>query len=165
MPFMTKIHLRKEGLKFAAAHMTVFADGTKEALHGHNYSTEISVVLADTSLKGMIPFSVFKENVRKICEAWDEKVLIAAKCPFLKVHSKTEQETEFVLCGKRYVLPSDEVVFLPVENITSESLSEIFFNQFVEKIPGQWIPNPIQEIHVRIDESPGQGATYSRKLL
>ena len=32
-----EIRIRKEALKFAASHMTVFPDGTKEALHGHNY--------------------------------------------------------------------------------------------------------------------------------
>ena len=30
------IHIRKDHLKFAAAHMTVFPDGGKECLHGHN---------------------------------------------------------------------------------------------------------------------------------
>jgi hypothetical protein len=36
-----RIYIRKEALKFSAAHMTVFPDGTKERLHGHNYRTEV----------------------------------------------------------------------------------------------------------------------------
>ena len=35
-----RLHIRKEALKFSAAHMTVFPDGTKESLHGHNYRTK-----------------------------------------------------------------------------------------------------------------------------
>src|SRR5690349_3465641 len=127
-----RVHIQKEALKFSAAHMTVFPDGTKEALHGHNYMTEVEFDLEDVALSRLISFSVFKDAIRKICQSWDEKVLIPANCPFLQIKSQTKEEVEFLLCGKRYVLPLEEVVFLPIDNVSSEGLSQEFCRQLIE---------------------------------
>src|SRR5689334_14368354 len=101
------IHLRKEALKFSSAHMTVFPEGTKEALHGHNYTTEITIELKSTTLADLVSFSVFKKIAKELCDTWDEKVLLPSKCPHFQIKSHTAQEIEFVLCKKRYVIPGD----------------------------------------------------------
>ncbi len=155
----TQIHIRKEKLKFSAAHMTVFPDGTKEALHGHNYQVELGLVLKDSSFEKMISFSVFKAALSEICESWDEKVLLASENPFLKEIKKEKKELEFMLCKKRYVLPTEEVEFLPVENISSECLAQHFLELFVKKMGSKQLKKTVTEIFVRIEESPGQGAT------
>ena len=38
-----RISIAREQYKFSCAHMTVFADGTKERLHGHNYTVAIEI--------------------------------------------------------------------------------------------------------------------------
>lgn len=154
-----RVHIQKEALKFSAAHMTVFPDGTKEALHGHNYMTEVEFDLEDTSLSRLISFSVFKDAIRKICQHWDEKVLIPQSCPFLEIKNQSKEEVEFLLCGKRYVLPIEEVVFLPVDNVTSECLAQEFCRQLIEGL-GSKVKKLIVRILVRIDETPGQGCTF-----
>jgi 6-pyruvoyltetrahydropterin/6-carboxytetrahydropterin synthase len=159
-PGFHRIYIRKEALKFSAAHMTVFPDGTKEALHGHNYRTELAIDLAEISLQSMISFSKFKDAVREISKSWDERVLVAEKCPFLKMGPARGQELEFTLCGKRYVLPADEVVLLPVDNITTETLSQEFCRQFVERLDRSVLGKAVLGIEVRIDEIAGQGASY-----
>lgn len=157
------IHIRKEAYKFSSAHMTVFPDGTKEALHGHNYTTDILFVLKDTSLTEMISFSELKKSIGKICSRWDEKVLIPQNCPFLDMKSQDGKEVHFLLCNKRYILPQDEVVFLPVDNITVENLSREFCHQLINEL-NQWINSgQIMGLEIRIDESPGQGATFKWK--
>jgi 6-pyruvoyltetrahydropterin/6-carboxytetrahydropterin synthase len=163
-PKVYRLHIRKESLKFAAAHMTVFPDGTKEGLHGHNYQTEVEFDLVGTQLEQMVSFSTFKESIRKICQTWDEKVLIPRACPFLHMRSETSEETEFVLCGRRYVLPVEEVVFLPIDNVTTETLSEEFCKQLVQSLPTK-LKKLIYRIQVRIDESPGQGCAFSLDLV
>ena len=154
------ISIRKEAFKFSSAHMTVFPDGTKEALHGHNYSTEVSLDLRDISLKNLVSFSYFKKAIKEICDAWDEKVLLPANCPFLKFITQTETKVEFLLCQKRYVLPREEVVLLPLDNITAETLSKEFCLRFLQKLSKPILTESILGVRVRIDESPGQGATY-----
>ncbi|NBX92997.1 MAG: hypothetical protein EB078_13370 [Proteobacteria bacterium] len=158
---MTKIgiHIRKENIKFSSAHMTVFPDGSKEALHGHNYQVELYVELKDSSFKKMISFSRFKDSLRKIAGKWDEKVLIPEHCPFLELTSKSKKEVEFKLCKKRYVLPLDEVVLLPLENISSETLAEHFLNEFMDDFGEKELKKQVAIVTVKIEESRGQGAS------
>jgi 6-pyruvoyltetrahydropterin/6-carboxytetrahydropterin synthase len=174
--FTHQILLRKEALKFAAAHMTVFPDGTKEALHGHNYQVELNLELSSIALSKLISFSVFKQTLRGICELWDEKVLLPALCPYFEqirsdsqaagarassggvALGEEEASFEFRLCGRRYVLPAEEVVLLPQDNITAETLSA----ELCERLCRAWehglISGQILAIQVRVEESPGQGA-------
>ncbi len=152
--------IRKEALKFSSAHMTVFPDGTKEALHGHNYRPEVAVDLSDVSLEAMVPFAKFKEAMKEISRKWDEKVLLPELCPFLKIVKRSARETEILMCGKRYVFPSEEVVFLPVDNITTETLAGRYCAELLERLSGQLQKGPILGIEVRVDEIHGQGASF-----
>ena len=159
-----KIHIRKDNLKFSAAHMTVFPDGSKEGLHGHNYEVQLEVELIEPTLPQMLTYEAFKQALRPICGAWDEKVLVAGENPWLEPLSGTQGEYAFRLCGKRYVLPVDEVVVLDADNITVENLARVFFERFWKKLTmDRSIPwrERIVEVSLRIDESRGQGATYS----
>ncbi|MFM8268931.1 MAG: 6-pyruvoyl trahydropterin synthase family protein [Pseudomonadota bacterium] len=155
----TQIHLRKENLKFSSAHMTVFPDGTKEALHGHNYQVELTLQLKDSSFKKMVSFSVFKEALKTLVKDWDEKVLIAEKNPFYEEVSRSKKEIEFKVCKKRYVLPMDEVEFLPIENISSEALAECLLKGWVKEVGEGKLKNWTERVVLRVDESPGQGAS------
>ncbi len=158
------IHIRKDYLKFAAAHMTVFPDGSKESLHGHNYQVELTVELTKLALAQMLSYEVFKRALKTVCDRWDEKVLIAADNPRLEMLPAAADECAFRLCGKRYVLPADEVMMLAVDNITAENLAELLFERFwAELTADQAVPwrERLIAISLRIDESRGQGATYA----
>lgn len=161
-----RVHIRKEALKFSAAHMTVFRDGTKENLHGHNYKTELALelkdFLPDHSLETLVSFSDFKAVLKMLCATWDEMVLLPEKCPFLKITKKDSVSTEIELCSKRYVFPTDEVVFLPADNITTETLARILSDLFVAALPKKvWETAQIQRLNMKVEENEGQGATYS----
>ena len=151
------LHIKKEALKFASAHMTIFSDGSKEALHGHNYSIEVSLEVKSIEFKDTIPFSEVKTVMREICQEWDEKVLVQAKCPFFQLLRKDQVEVEFLLCQKRYVLPSDEVIFLDLDNVTSESLANHVNQRMLVELKKLQKFDLIQSLSVRVEESPGQG--------
>ncbi|NJM12529.1 MAG: hypothetical protein HC889_12235 [Synechococcaceae cyanobacterium SM1_2_3] len=159
------LHIRKDGLKFAAAHMTVFPDGSKENLHGHNYQVELTVDLAEPpTLARMLSYERFKQALRTVCGAWDEKVLIAGENRWLEPLAAAEGDYAFRLCGKRYVLPADEVAVLPLDNITAENLAQLLCERFWAELLRDssiaWSER-VAAISLRIDESPGQGATYA----
>jgi 6-pyruvoyltetrahydropterin/6-carboxytetrahydropterin synthase len=136
--------------------MTVFPDGTKESLHGHNYYVEVVFVLDAGSSGKMIPFSVLKTAIEALCEAWDEKVLLAEKNPLFEIKTQTKSELEFILCKKRYVLPKDEVVLLNLENITIEALSAEFGKELLSRL-GKI--KEITSIETTIEETRGQSVT------
>ncbi len=156
-----RIKIRKEALKFSAAHMTFFADGTKENLHGHNYRTELRVEFEKFSLAEMLPFSDLKQGMKKICREWDEMVLLPERCPFLKVTGKSGPSVEIEACGKRYVFPADETLFLPTDNVTTESLAEIFCRRMIALLSKDSLMEAkVRSIEVIIEEMLGQGASY-----
>lgn len=154
-----EIRIRKDALKFASSHMTVFPDGTKEALHGHHYQPTVSVRFKDASFKKMMPFSEIKIAMKKIAALWDEKVLIGTENPFYKLQASTKASLEFNLCGKKYVLPKDEVILLKTDNITCETLAESYY-EFLEMELDLLRDSNIQSVEVYIEESPGQGASF-----
>ena len=159
------LHIRKDTFKFSAAHMTVFPDGSKENLHGHNYQVELTVDLAKPPpLMQMLSYDLFKQALRAVCNAWDEKVLIAGENPWLETLVGEQNEYTFRLCGKRYVLPADEVTVLAVDNITAENLARLLCEQFWEQLTRDhsiaWCEQ-ITAVSLRIDESQGQGAMYT----
>jgi 6-pyruvoyltetrahydropterin/6-carboxytetrahydropterin synthase len=154
-----EIRIRKEAHKFAASHMTVFPDGSKEALHGHQYLPTVKIAVQEVDLKNMIPFSDVKVAMKKIAKFWDEKVLLATENPYFKISKKSKTEVDFVLCKKRYVIPADEIVFLDTDNITCENLSKVYFD-LLERELGLTRNQNILSISVDIEESPGQGVAY-----
>ncbi len=158
MPEITEIRIRKEALKFAASHMTVFADGSKESLHGHHYVPTVRITLKDTSFAKMIAFSEIKAAMKKIAQLWDEKVLLAVQNPFFKIKKNSRTSISFTLCKKEYLLPSDEVVLLRVDNITCENLARAYYEFLNMELDFK----KFKSVTVDIEESAGQGASYSR---
>lgn len=165
----TEIRIQREALKFSSAHMTVFADGTKEALHGHNY--QVAVMLAilphsvnqtpENALKEMLPFSILKKEIKAICEQWDEKILLPKTSPFLKkIRSVRKENDDFTLCGIFYSLPKEEVQWLDCPTISCETLSENFLRMLVLRLPEKiWTKHRVASLRVEIQESPHQGAS------
>ncbi len=160
MPDQYEVRIRKEALKFAASHMTVFPDGTKEALHGHQFQPTLSFCFPESGFESMIPFSVIKQSMKKIAKLWDEKVLLATENPFFELVKNGRDEIEFKLCGKRYVLPADEVVLLKVDNITCERLARAYFEFLRSDLEPVLNTASAISLSVTIEESPGQGAVY-----
>jgi 6-pyruvoyltetrahydropterin/6-carboxytetrahydropterin synthase len=165
----TSLHIHKDRLKFAAAHMTVFVDGTKEKLHGHNYQLFLTLNLKTPalaqSLPQLVPFSLFKTSAQQICDEWDEHLLLAEVCPFLKITEKNQTSVDFQLCGVRYVIPSHEIIWIPTDNITTETLAQYFSQRFLELIKTQAKAHAldfqtIKSIEIRIEETPGQGSSH-----
>lgn len=156
-----RIQIRKEALKFSSAHMTFFADGTKENLHGHNYRTVAKLEFERFSLGEMLPFAELKAAMKKICAEWDERVLLPNACPHLKTLSTEAASVEISACGKRYVFPKDEVVFLPTNNVTTESLAKIFCERLASALSRPALDRAkVKSIEVTVEEMLGQGASY-----
>ena len=155
-----RIVIAREQYKFSCAHMTVFADGTKERLHGHNYTIAVALEVSTIELAKMIPFAPLKDAMRELCAAWKEHVLIAAHNPHLKILRDDEQEIELTLCGDRYVMPRGDALLLPIDNISVEALAAHVAQLLAAKLA---TPTALA-LEVTIEESPGQGASCRTEL-
>ena len=157
-----RISIAREQYKFSCAHMTVFADGTKERLHGHNYTIAVEIDVDRVDLNSMIPFAPIKKHLAELCALWKEHVLLAAKNPFFEL-VRDEDEIEFKLCNERYVMPRQDALLLPIDNISVEALAAHVAELLRDRI-AQLPAEHAQSLSVTVAESPGQGSTCELPL-
>jgi len=154
-----RIVIAREQYKFSCAHMTVFADGTKERLHGHNYTIAVALEVDRVDLAAMIPFAPIKRALADLCAAWKEHVLLAAKNPHFEL-VRDDAELELRLCGERYVMPRGDALLLPIDNISVEALA-----MHVAELLRDTVSTPhAVALEVTVEESPGQGASAELRL-
>ena len=157
-----RISIARDQYKFSVAHMTVFPDGTKERLHGHNYTVALAIEISQIEIQSMIPFAAIKEAIGELCAELKERVLIATKNPFFEL-VRDDSELELRLCGQRYVFPREDVLLLPIDNISVEALASHVATRLLERLTVLDAPY-VKALEVTIEEHPGQGASCSIDL-
>ncbi len=156
-----RILIARDSYKFSCAHMTVFPDGTKERLHGHNYSIALALELDRIDLPAMLPFKAIKDVLGELAQLWKERVIIARHNPQLVI-VRDDAELEITLCGQRYVFPRGDVLLLPIDNVTVEALAAHVAELLGAKIAP--LSPHVTALEVTISEHPGQGASCALEL-
>jgi 6-pyruvoyltetrahydropterin/6-carboxytetrahydropterin synthase len=158
--------LDKQYFSFAAAHFLVFADGSREPLHGHNYRAELEIE-ADLDGAGLVAdFIAVKPLFRAACDALDHKVLIAAQHPLLKVRRSVDSDGEMVHVVHpqgRFALPVEDVVLLDLYNTSSELLADWLADFTLARIAAELPDLRLRALRVLVSESPGQAAWTERR--
>jgi 6-pyruvoyltetrahydropterin/6-carboxytetrahydropterin synthase len=157
-----RIRIARPEHKFACAHMTVFPDGSKERLHGHNYTVSVALDVDSIALDAMIPFAPIKAAINELCQAWKEHVLLATENPHFAL-IRDDSELEFTLCGERYVLPRRDALLLPLDNISVEAIAAHVAKLLRERLAGL-DTHAARTLEVTVEESPGQGASCALPL-
>ena len=139
--------------------MTVFPDGTKERLHGHNYQVGAVLELNDIAFEKMLAFEHIKDALAGICKVFRERVLLAELNPFFEKIADEGGELEIRLCRKRYVFPREDVLLLPIDNVAVEPLAAHLAEQLVAALAPSLPAGVVHAIEVTVHESPGQGAS------
>jgi len=154
--------IAREQYKVSCAHMTVFPDGTKERLHGHNYTIAVALDVDRIDLASMIAFAPIKQALGELCAEWKEHVLLAAHNPHFVV-VREDHELELTLCGERYVMPRGDALLLPIDNISVEALAAHVAELLRPKIAAAG-GGHVLAFEVTVAESPGQGASCTLPL-
>ncbi len=140
-------------LRFSACHF-IPNHPKCGCLHGHTYA--ISVRIEGQQIGDfIIDFEMVKRIINEICDSLDHRVLIAEKDPRLRIMKMKEVSIEIIESNKRYVLPLDDVVFLPTASVSAEDLCKYFSTGIAKAL--REVHN-IRKIQVRVDEGIGQGA-------
>jgi 6-pyruvoyltetrahydropterin/6-carboxytetrahydropterin synthase len=156
---MYTVHLAKEPFKFSCSHFTILGPDHAERLHGHNYQMKVSIEVSgtDEKLGFAFDFNEVKPLIRRLCDELDERILVAADSPYLKLKNEGSSiEVEFA--GKRYVFPSEDTMVLPLVNITSEELARYS----AEKLKKDFSHLTFwTSLEVNVEETRGQSVSYS----
>lgn len=139
--------------------MTVFPDGRKERLHGHNYYVSVRVDLSDISFANLVEFAPIKTEVARLCAEWKEHTLLAENNPHYRLVRDADGEIEFTLCGMRYVLPRADVLLLPIDNIAVEALSAHIAELLEDRLGEVLQSAVVLGFEVTVTESAKQGAS------
>lgn len=154
------LNLAKQNFKFSSAHFLIFDENHAEMLHGHNYQVEVVIHPKsdfDFDRQGyFIDFSDVKVKVKKLCDIWDEHILLPEKHPDMKYQvSSNGKNYDIHFRDRFYSFPQNETIWLPITNTSVEQLSRLF----AERLMGDFISAPVGKIAVTIEETRGQSAT------
>ena len=128
---MTKqstLYFNQGKLKFSIAHFTIFSETERESLHGHNYSLEVAVTTEIGEPGITFDYRLFEEKLIMLCRQLNWFCLIPKNSPYLIIDEDNPHYKITFNQQSMWLLKSD-VVLLPLENITIESLSEWFVEQ------------------------------------
>jgi len=155
-PAEISLRLAKEDFAFAAAHFTLFPDRSAERLHGHNYRVRVELSGAELDGDGLlVAVAPLKAEIRALCAALDERILIPEKSRRLSV--RREGDSLCVALGERaYRFPADEVALLPLPNVTIEALARHLW----EALAPSLARTAVARLRVEVEETAGQSAAW-----
>lgn len=160
------IRLDKQYFNFGSAHFLIFADGTREELHGHNYRATLELDAALDAGHMVADFIVVKPLFKRCCDALDHRTLLPLDHPRLRVQvTAGVVEVEYLRPeggSDRFAMPERDVRLLPIANTSSELLARHLANEFGAQLKSALPGLDLQRIRVTVEESPGQSAWVER---
>lgn len=148
-------------LRFSACHF-IPNHPKCGCLHGHTYAVSVRIE-GDQQGEFIIDFETVKGIVNRICDRLDHRVLIAEKDPRLLITKNDSVSIEIIESKKKYVLPLEDIMFLPTKSVSAEDLCKYFTLNLAKALELGKADN-ITKIHVRVDEGIGQGAGCEHEM-
>ena len=153
------IEVAKDYFNFASAHFLIFANGRREALHGHNYQVSVAVEGELDEAGVVLDFITFKPLVKKICDELDHRTLIQRGSPDLKVRQDS-RKVEVLYKGQQIILPKRDVLLLPLVNTSTELLAEHIAGEIRRRVKQKFPEAKLRFMEVAVDESRGQRGLF-----
>lgn len=125
---LISIQVAKDYLGFSAGHFTIFSATRRERLHGHSFRLQVEV-LAPVDDNGLtFDYVPLKQMLKRLCDELDERLLLPGRSPHLKISQEAGLVKAFF---DQDVLsfPENDVLILPIRNITVEELSHYFLER------------------------------------
>jgi 6-pyruvoyltetrahydropterin/6-carboxytetrahydropterin synthase len=158
------IKVQKDYLKFSAAHFLIFPDGSAERLHGHNYKVFVEVESALDEHGLVLNFQDLKPRIRELCDELDEHLLIPGEHAELKSSELDDGRTEILYRERRYAIPTDEVIVLPINNTSAENLAGFLAHRLRRRLEADFPDARIQRLTLGVEETPGQQGVITLTL-
>ena len=156
------IQIHKDYLKFSAAHFLIFPDGTAERLHGHNYKVYVDLHTELDQHGLVVNFKEIKPLVRALCDELDEHFLVPGQHPVLTAVN-TGDSMEIRYKERRYVIPANEVIVLPIGNSSAENLAGWFGRTLHERMHAIWPNLRVRQLSIGVEETPGQRGIWTHR--
>jgi len=155
-----RLELAKEDFKFSVAHFTVFSATEAELLHGHNYQVAVEVRGRGLDSMGLLAdVARLKKEIRRLCDELDSHTLIPTENPLVRVE-RTPGGVEVRYGERRYVLPVDDVLLLPLTNSSMEQFAHLLWSRLAPFLAS----TDLHYLAVAVGETSGQRCVYGAEL-
>lgn len=160
---LANLVIHKEEFAFSAGHFTIFSATEREAMHGHNYYVSVAF---DFNIEGnglSFDYRIYKKKIKLLCQQLDRHFLLPTLSPHLQI---IEEDDVYigVFAGRRLPFIKDDVVLLPITNITIEELSHWFLEQLLQH-QADIQQHLIHRVTVHVYNGPGQSAAATWQAL
>ena len=150
------IHIEKDYLKFSAAHFLIFPDGSAERLHGHNYKVFVDLETPLDQHGLVLNFREIKPLIRELVGELDEHFIIPGKHPVLTYEANGEASIEIRYRERRYLIPANEVMVLPISNTSAENLAGWIAETLLDRLAKRFDGLVPICLRVGVEETAGQ---------
>jgi 6-pyruvoyltetrahydropterin/6-carboxytetrahydropterin synthase len=101
--------------------------------------------------------------VRAVCDELDEHLLLPGRHPVLTTNAQADGQLEIRYRERRYLVPSNEVLVLPITNTSAENLAAHVGGEIRSRMRERWPALRVRRLQVGIEETPGQQGVYTRE--
>lgn len=153
---LAQIEIHKEEFSFSAGHFTIFSATDREQLHGHNYYVSVSFTVAVKHNGLAFDYRSYKKKILALCAELDGFLLLPTLSPYLTI----EITEEYILAyfnHKKLPFLKEDVVLLPLANITIEELSHWFLEKLLAD-KTELENYGLQQLQIKVYNGPGQSA-------
>lgn len=147
------------GIRFSACHFIPRHEKCSR-LHGHGYIVRLRLD-GEIGQDGMvIDFVVLKKKLKAMIDEFDHRVILPTLSEIVKI-TDTNGSVEVISCGKRYVFPKEDVVFLEIHSTTAEEMSKYMAERMAAEVD---MPPNVRTLSIGLDEERGQTAWFTKVL-
>lgn len=154
------LRVEKEAFNFACAHFLIFADGSREPLHGHNYRAWVEVEGELGPGHYVLDYITFKPLFRKLCDTLDHKVILPRHSEHLKITAAGENWRVVHSDGSSFEYPQKDTLILDLPNTSTELLANHLAHGIYDALVARDEYRHLHAITVGVEEAPGQQGSY-----
>jgi 6-pyruvoyltetrahydropterin/6-carboxytetrahydropterin synthase len=158
------LRVEKEAFNFACAHFLIFADGSREPLHGHNYRAWVEVEGELGPGHYVLDYITFKPIVKKLCDELDHKTILPSQSMHLKLKNQGEQVLAEYADGTKFAFPVADTLILDLPNTSTELLATLLAQRVYDVLRQRDEHKHLSAITVGVEEAPGQQTSYRYDL-
>ncbi|MGB5832128.1 MAG: 6-carboxytetrahydropterin synthase [Thiohalocapsa sp.] len=150
--FAVRVHPGE--LHFNAAHFITY-NGLCENLHGHNFHVKLEARGSNTGDAFVIDFVLLNRLAADICRELHDGVLLPGASREVEIAQQNEVVTASSY-GKRFTVPAESAIILPLPNTTAEMLALHVSNRIVDKLNSHQALGNLRSLEVAVEEADNQ---------
>ena len=149
-------------LHFDAAHFITF-DNSCENLHGHNFHVRIQAWGDNNSDAFVIDFVLLNRLAAAICDELNHKILLPGDSGEMLIRERDGQ-IEISSHDKRFSLPADNCLILPISNTTAEMLAWHIMETLLPQLDQRGALSSVETLELAVEEADRQWGICRRRV-